>query len=505
MVKIFQPWVIKTYGDRAKTKTITLKKQTRIIRALKGLEMNNPDSSKFRFWVKSKGFTTFQPKGFQDISVFQNQEENDGCLLFAPNTTETDTQPYKKVAVVENFFNIIYGVHVSLGSRSSRHAGQKRTYRTITETYAFLPREAVTKFLSLCGQCSRALRPQTPHLRLNESNQSCSPQSSKFNESFESHRKKEADTVPKTTTATIPVPSQGVTSSVSSTSNSNGSKSYPTSSSFNSLTNCDEIYSKLMDYCKTQGEERALGVASSADDNSTYYQLLKTFYDNVRRNANDDDADVKLPLSEQRRDVVEVGVGGSDTHSMTKTPGEEQSVVTVVDLTGTPDSDKASGRNSLRVPKSVTIEESCTPDRGQREESAGLGDDTEDSSSSSSSSSSSEDEDEEKVFPGAPPFLSTVEETAAAAAASENEKVRLNNNLEDDKFDDESEQEDGEAEVVSSSAGGMRLQKDPRNRMNRQQPASAASEDDARPITSTYLELTRSMGVTDDDALNMKG
>uniref|UniRef100_A0A8W7PF36 Nucleolar protein 4 n=1 Tax=Anopheles coluzzii TaxID=1518534 RepID=A0A8W7PF36_ANOCL len=152
---IFQPWVIRTYGDRAKTKTITLKKQARIIKTLRGLEMNNPDSSKFRFWVKTKGFTTSKPGDFQDIFTHQNIPENDGCMLYAPSGGLEPGQPYKKVAVVENFFDIIYGVHVSLGSRATRHAGQKRTYRTITETYAFLPREAVTKFLSLCSQCSK--------------------------------------------------------------------------------------------------------------------------------------------------------------------------------------------------------------------------------------------------------------------------------------------------------------------------------------------------------------
>uniref|UniRef100_A0A182KFG9 Nucleolar protein 4 n=1 Tax=Anopheles christyi TaxID=43041 RepID=A0A182KFG9_9DIPT len=155
MFEIFQPWVIRTYGDRAKTKTITLKKQARIIKTLRGLEMNNPDSSKFRFWVKTKGFTTSKPKDFQDIFTHQNIPENDGCMLYAPSGGLEPGQPYKKVAVVENFFDIIYGVHVSLGSRATRHAGQKRTYRTITETYAFLPREAVTKFLSLCSQCSK--------------------------------------------------------------------------------------------------------------------------------------------------------------------------------------------------------------------------------------------------------------------------------------------------------------------------------------------------------------
>uniref|UniRef100_A0A182T921 Nucleolar protein 4 n=1 Tax=Anopheles maculatus TaxID=74869 RepID=A0A182T921_9DIPT len=154
-MQIFQPWVIRTYGDRAKTKTITLKKQARIIKTLGGLEMNNPDSSKFRFWVKTKGFTTTKPGNFQDIFTHQNIPENDGCMLYAPSGGLEPGQPYKKVAVVENFFDIIYGVHVSLGSRATRHAGQKRTYRTITETYAFLPREAVTKFLSLCSQCSK--------------------------------------------------------------------------------------------------------------------------------------------------------------------------------------------------------------------------------------------------------------------------------------------------------------------------------------------------------------
>lgn len=45
---------------------------------------------------------------------------------------EPGIQPYRKVAVVEQFFDIIYNVHVGLGGRSSRHAGQKRTYRTVS-------------------------------------------------------------------------------------------------------------------------------------------------------------------------------------------------------------------------------------------------------------------------------------------------------------------------------------------------------------------------------------
>lgn len=53
--ELFQPWALKTYGDQAKTKTITLRKKVRILKALEGKEHSRPDSSKFRFWVKTKG------------------------------------------------------------------------------------------------------------------------------------------------------------------------------------------------------------------------------------------------------------------------------------------------------------------------------------------------------------------------------------------------------------------------------------------------------------------
>lgn len=34
--------------------------------------------------------------------------------------------------MVENFFDIIYNVHVELEGRPGKHAGQKRTYRTVS-------------------------------------------------------------------------------------------------------------------------------------------------------------------------------------------------------------------------------------------------------------------------------------------------------------------------------------------------------------------------------------
>lgn len=44
---------------------------------------------------------------------------------------------YKKVAIVENFFDIIHAVHVDLEGRPGKHAGQKRTYRTVSCSYNF--------------------------------------------------------------------------------------------------------------------------------------------------------------------------------------------------------------------------------------------------------------------------------------------------------------------------------------------------------------------------------
>ncbi|XP_012232808.2 serine-rich adhesin for platelets [Linepithema humile] len=187
MFTAYQPWVIKTYGDLAKTKTITIKKYARILRTLRGEEANSAENSKFRFWVKNKGFHIGQPDGYDakpaDRIIGRHAVTSPGLdpPLYVPampphnkslngaEGTVPQGKVYKKVAIVENFFDIIHAVHVDLEGRPGKHAGQKRTYRTITETYAFLPREAVTRFLLGCTECQR--RPRTPS-PTNLSNQS---------------------------------------------------------------------------------------------------------------------------------------------------------------------------------------------------------------------------------------------------------------------------------------------------------------------------------------------
>ncbi|KAL4235643.1 Nucleolar protein 4 [Mactra antiquata] len=56
MFETFQTWALKTYGDSGKTKTVTRRKYDRIVRILTGDEEPSTENSKFRFWVKAKGF-----------------------------------------------------------------------------------------------------------------------------------------------------------------------------------------------------------------------------------------------------------------------------------------------------------------------------------------------------------------------------------------------------------------------------------------------------------------
>ncbi|KAL1470745.1 hypothetical protein MTO96_024011 [Rhipicephalus appendiculatus] len=140
----------------AKTKTVTRKKYQRILKILKGEEQTSAENSKFRFWVKAKGFKMGLPPGHPQQSVHKAAlaaaaaKSPPEQLLFVPCSKvkkggDGETTVYKRVAVVENFFEIIYGVHVEMDGRGGKHAGQKRTYKAIAELYAFLPREATRK------------------------------------------------------------------------------------------------------------------------------------------------------------------------------------------------------------------------------------------------------------------------------------------------------------------------------------------------------------------------
>ncbi|XP_076329321.1 nucleolar protein 4-like isoform X2 [Tachypleus tridentatus] len=152
----YKSWAMKTYGDSAKTKTVTRKKYSRIMKILKGEEHSNTENSKFRFWVKAKGFRIGPPPAQRSERGRSDHHLYVPCSKSSHGSWKEDPV-YKKVAVVENFYNIIYEVHVDMETRGGKHAGQKRTYKTISETYAFLPREAVTHFLMSCADCQKRM------------------------------------------------------------------------------------------------------------------------------------------------------------------------------------------------------------------------------------------------------------------------------------------------------------------------------------------------------------
>nr|XP_020464724.1 nucleolar protein 4-like [Monopterus albus] len=171
----FQDWCLRTYGDSGKTKTVTRRKYNKILQTLlqgdeensNGLflreKSNSHINAKFKFWVKSKGF---QVGALQD----GKNGSSDRPVLYVPikaacvdSVSGVDTS-LKRVAVVEDFFNIIYAMHVEIStdpSKAPKHAGQKKTYKAIAETYAFLPREAVTRFLMSCGECQKRMHIST--------------------------------------------------------------------------------------------------------------------------------------------------------------------------------------------------------------------------------------------------------------------------------------------------------------------------------------------------------
>ncbi|XP_018410823.1 PREDICTED: nucleolar protein 4 isoform X3 [Nanorana parkeri] len=156
MYRQFQDWCLRTYGDSGKTKTVTRKKYERIVQLLNGSESSSTDNAKFKFWVKSKGF---QLGNADDVTPGDKQ------VLYVPVKSSDgvgieEKSSLRRVAVVEDFFDIIYSMHVETGPNGEqirKHAGQKRTYKAISETYAFLPREAVTRFLMSCSECQKRM------------------------------------------------------------------------------------------------------------------------------------------------------------------------------------------------------------------------------------------------------------------------------------------------------------------------------------------------------------
>ena len=98
MLDQYTPWVMNTYGDSAKTKTITTRKYARIVALLKahekaesnGGEASSSEAAKFRLWVKSKGFHLGPPAGHPDFGKAEHMD-----MLYLPTGTDKVTEPYE--------------------------------------------------------------------------------------------------------------------------------------------------------------------------------------------------------------------------------------------------------------------------------------------------------------------------------------------------------------------------------------------------------------------------
>ncbi|XP_061591258.1 nucleolar protein 4-like isoform X2 [Cololabis saira] len=183
MFREFQDWCLRTYGDSGKTKTVTRRKYNKIMQTLlqndesDGVYVDNSHiNAKFKFWVKSKGFQV----GTNVLGEHNKKGAPGKPVLYVPvkstcsdGNSAQENSSLKRVAVVEDFFDIIYAMHVEMGAdpgRAPKHAGQKKTYKAIAETYAFLPREAVTRFLMSCGECQKRMHinPSTAEFKEND-------------------------------------------------------------------------------------------------------------------------------------------------------------------------------------------------------------------------------------------------------------------------------------------------------------------------------------------------
>ncbi|XP_019747116.1 nucleolar protein 4-like isoform X2 [Hippocampus comes] len=109
--RTFRQWCLRTYADSGKTKTVTRRKYDNILQALlhDDHKQQQHKNAKFKVWIKSKGFQV-------------------GTLRAAGGTGRADA----KVLLVP-------------------------VKTTIAKTYAFLPREAVTRFLMSCTECQNRM------------------------------------------------------------------------------------------------------------------------------------------------------------------------------------------------------------------------------------------------------------------------------------------------------------------------------------------------------------
>lgn len=145
----YADWIRRQYsGPGCRAKIVGRTKYEQIVRAVRGELRRAAENSKFRFWVRAKGFRMGRPAS--DAAVPAHGDDSDSLYVLDPRNrssvavTQTSGGSrqqnflYKKVAVVDEFFDIIYKVHCSGVGISARHSGQKRTHRMVSYNLYYL-------------------------------------------------------------------------------------------------------------------------------------------------------------------------------------------------------------------------------------------------------------------------------------------------------------------------------------------------------------------------------
>ncbi|CAL1534843.1 unnamed protein product [Lymnaea stagnalis] len=131
----FSNYVREYCGGSHNSYTLNAMKRERVLKCLKNVK--DEPSARFRFWVRSKGFRIVQSPDGEDI------------LALPPKGNDPNDTLFKRVATIDDFFDIIYAAHSENG-----HVGQSQTFRAIKAMYALVPRILVIKFIEMCPQCS---------------------------------------------------------------------------------------------------------------------------------------------------------------------------------------------------------------------------------------------------------------------------------------------------------------------------------------------------------------
>lgn len=408
----------------------------------------------------------------------------------------------------------------------------------ITESYAFLPRDAVTKFLSGCHICKKTARPFSPS-RLDDT---CTESSSELDAlhnlsvpstdsstpiadhtildniiSTEKHTKVEKSIVDWEEAISLetinPKVNESTDSEVSMPVISVNQNLFPSGTSQTNSTYYEQIYTKINEYYSYHINNNSdMKDLAASNDLMNYYQMLRTVYEQSFVNSQKDGTSVQQSdLPNQKVDNISSGFHSSYKNTVARLD-EPIIDLTISKASSIDDSPQTSYQSNINIniensidAENTALKISPQPENNITISSAGV--------SINVSNSSRELTISCKTTP--PKKRYSVFSCGDSGDTIDNTKVNLSA-----KFNVESCVVDSvNAVQCTDSLGGPNIQqqliKYRQSLLNSSSGVTSTCNDpvieengnvkrnaaDCRPITSTYLQLMRSMGLSDEDAL----